>query len=311
LATIARDQVVIGIDEMDKMESGEVAQQFLNEIKATFGVDNCFYLVSISEGAMSSFERRGLPFRDVFDSSFDEVIAVSPLTLANSKDLLRRRVVGLGPPFLDLCHCIAGGLPRDVLRAARRLSIYEGDDRSLRAVSKTLAIAELQRKVEAATVSARHVAVEPNVGELLFWLRALCPPEPTAEQLLQASVGLPRNWPHALPNDRDESDVERLEQTRVELAGFTYFIGTLVQFFAEFKGDPREHFERAEAGEQDGSSEIDELSRARAAFEVNASLAVSLVDAFRVRQGWTPVRLPLSSSNGAAVPEREPSIVAS
>ena len=41
----------------------EDAQQFLNEIKVLFGIEHCFYLLSVSESAMSSFERPGLPFR--------------------------------------------------------------------------------------------------------------------------------------------------------------------------------------------------------------------------------------------------------
>src|SRR5262249_39269906 len=72
-------QVIIGIDEMDKLASDELAHQFLNEIKSIFGLEHCFYLISVSENAMSNFERRGLPFRDVFDSSFDDFVHVEHL----------------------------------------------------------------------------------------------------------------------------------------------------------------------------------------------------------------------------------------
>jgi hypothetical protein len=68
-----RYYLVVGIDELDKMGSDEAARRFINDIKGVFGVRGCYYLVSISEDAMSSFEQRRLPFRDVFDSSFDEV----------------------------------------------------------------------------------------------------------------------------------------------------------------------------------------------------------------------------------------------
>lgn len=70
-------QIIIGIDELDKLESDELAQQFINEIKSIFGIPKCFYLISVSENAMSNFERRGLPFRDVFDSAFDSIVYVS------------------------------------------------------------------------------------------------------------------------------------------------------------------------------------------------------------------------------------------
>jgi hypothetical protein len=298
LAAAARGGVVIGIDEMDKMESGEVAQKFLNEIKAIFGVGRCFYLVSISEGAMSTFEQRGLPFRDVFDSSFDEVISVAPLGLEASKGLLRRRVIGLGPPFLDFCHCLTGGLPRDLLRAARRLSLYDEEDKSLPAVCKVLAISELERKVAAAAVSARQIALEPYVSELLFWLRGLSPGQPSSQPLLDRSSKMPGRWARESLGSHEMNAVDSLERVRLELAAFSYFIATVVRFFCEFEGDPRAHFEPAER-EIDGESQIDRLAKARAAFEQNPSLAVSRIDAFRLERSWETPGVPAWSRNGA------------
>lgn len=45
-------RVPVGIDELDKIESAEQAQAFLNEIKGLFGVPGCQFLVSVS-GARS------------------------------------------------------------------------------------------------------------------------------------------------------------------------------------------------------------------------------------------------------------------
>ena len=114
-------RVTIGIDELDKMESDDKAHLFLNEVKAVFGVPNVYYLISVSENAISAFERRGLPFRDVFDSSFDAIVHVDYLNLEESKDLLKRRTTRLPEPFLCLCHCMSGGLPRDLIRACREM----------------------------------------------------------------------------------------------------------------------------------------------------------------------------------------------
>lgn len=114
-------RVTICIDELDKMESDDKAHLFLNEIKAVFGVPKAFFLISVSENAISAFERRGLPFRDVFDSSFDAIIHVDYLNLDESKDLLKRRTTRLAEPFLCLCHCMSGGLPRDLIRACREM----------------------------------------------------------------------------------------------------------------------------------------------------------------------------------------------
>ena len=98
-------RVIIGIDELDKMESDERAKQFLNEIKGVFGAKNCYFLVSVSEEAIGNFERRGIPFRDVFDSSFDEIVRVRCLELHEAAAVLNRRVTRMPNKFKNLCFC--------------------------------------------------------------------------------------------------------------------------------------------------------------------------------------------------------------
>jgi len=78
-------------------------------------------MVSVSDDALTAFERRGLPLRDAFGSSFDEIIHVGPLSYTESRRLLYRRVIGLTEPYVALCHCLAGGLARDLIRAARQV----------------------------------------------------------------------------------------------------------------------------------------------------------------------------------------------
>jgi hypothetical protein len=108
VARKGKGRLIVGIDELDKLPSDDTARQFLNELKAIFGVRGCYYLISISEEAMANFDRRGLPFRDVFDSSFDDVVNVSYLSLPDAQRLLNRRVV-LPIPFTCLCYCLSGG----------------------------------------------------------------------------------------------------------------------------------------------------------------------------------------------------------
>jgi len=70
---------------------------------------------------MISFERRGLAIRTEIDSAFDEIIYASHLTLAETRSLLERRVIGLSEPFVQLCYCLSGGLPRDAIRSMRNI----------------------------------------------------------------------------------------------------------------------------------------------------------------------------------------------
>jgi hypothetical protein len=293
VAVAARGQVVIGIDEMDKMESGEVAQQFLNEIKVIFGADRVFYLVSISEGAMSSFERRGLPFRDVFDSSFDEVLSVDPLSLQESTELLRGRTVGLGPPYLDLCHCISGGLARDLLRAARQLSLLNRQGKCLAEVCPELVKSELGRKVQAATVSAREIASEPYVSDLLFWLRGIAREPITVDALMERSAREPASWADGRSAAAPERELfDRLERVRLELATYAYYLATVLEFFTEVQGEPADWFGAAE------EARLDRLAQARIAFGTNPHLAASIVDAFR-REQWPGREAPARATFAA------------
>jgi hypothetical protein len=113
--------VVIAIDELDKLKSAEAAETFLNELKSIFNIPNCFYLVSISESALSAFQRRGLPFRDAFDSAFDDILYVDYLTFSGSRALLARRVLNLPGPFVSVAHVLSGGLPRELIRVTRSI----------------------------------------------------------------------------------------------------------------------------------------------------------------------------------------------
>ena len=78
LADAARGSAgfVVGIDEVDKIEDVTAARRFVDDLKAIFHVPGCFFLVSVSDDAIASFETRGLPFRDAFDSAFDEIVRV-------------------------------------------------------------------------------------------------------------------------------------------------------------------------------------------------------------------------------------------
>lgn len=119
---VERDGVLlIGIDEVDRIVNADIAEHFLNEIKAIFGVERCVYVVSVSEEALASFERRIVRVRTAFDSAFDDIVRLRPLAAHESVELLRRRLAGVPDTFLLLCHCVAGGMPRDIIRAARTM----------------------------------------------------------------------------------------------------------------------------------------------------------------------------------------------
>ncbi|MFG1911776.1 hypothetical protein [Kribbella sp. NPDC048928] len=113
--------LIVAIDEMDRIANAQSAEDFLNQIKAIFGVPRCVYLVAVSDEALSQFERRISTLRTTIDTTFDEVVWLPEFTLVESVTLLRRRATGFPDLFLALCHCLSGGVPRDLVRAARSL----------------------------------------------------------------------------------------------------------------------------------------------------------------------------------------------
>src|ERR1700733_11516655 len=120
----ARDErsvpVVIGIDEVDKIEDPRTAQAFFNQIKGLFGDTRCLFLISISDDAMAAYERRGLPLRDAFDSSLATVITLPYLTRQAARTLTGSRLVRITEPSADLLYVLSGGLPRELVRLIRR-----------------------------------------------------------------------------------------------------------------------------------------------------------------------------------------------
>lgn len=115
-------QVIIAIDELDKISDDNEALEFLNHVKVLFPIHECSFIVSVSQNAWSLFECRGLPLRNAFDSSFDEIVPVGMLQPKESRDLLKRRCRDITDAQALFCHCLSGGLPRDLLRSARFLA---------------------------------------------------------------------------------------------------------------------------------------------------------------------------------------------
>jgi hypothetical protein len=122
VAERARDRtVLICIDEIDRIGSAKEATQFLSEIKAIFGAAQCYFIVAIAEEFGTAFSRRAIVGRSVADNAFDEIISLEPMSFDMSRQLLQRRVPGFTDSFVWLALVLSGGMPRELIRVARRL----------------------------------------------------------------------------------------------------------------------------------------------------------------------------------------------
>jgi len=308
-------RVFIGVDELDKIGSPEQAEHFLNEIKGIFGIPHVYFIVSVSDDALTAFERRGLPLRDAFDSSFDEIIHVGPLCYLESRRLLYRRVVGISEPYVALCHCLAGGLARDLIRAARNIvrtvaelggsPVIFGEDidsddpvkyvlaserpapdfLTISAISETLVHDELRRKALAISHVVSSVG-SPGTTEFQDLLYD------TASRLAPGKPILSMIDLLAKPS-RAESDA--VAGLRLEFAAYAYYCATVQDTF----NDQLDNKRIIDATSQPiGPGSFDTLAGARNAFTRNTMLAWRLITEFRAAWSMETREPPQSLSRG-------------
>jgi GTPase SAR1 family protein len=318
-------EIIIGIDELDKIGSDKKAHHFLNEIKSLFYLEKCFYLISVSESAMSSFERRGMPFRDVFDSSFDAIVHVDYLNLDKAKRLLRRRVIGVPVPFLDFCHCMAGGLPRDLIRTFRSLyaehaknvedaenaehaehTQADSGESSLSMLCNSLIRTDLRSKLRATSIAAKDIAFGSEGKELFSRISELEASLESSDELSSICESLLANYRKLSDNPSSEEPAnqselseaaakrrERLTSLSDELEVYLHYCATLQNFF----GQEDLGQETLRAAEDSGT--LERLATARQLLAISPRMVEAAVAPFQ--KEYLRVR-PGSSVNFARTP---------
>jgi hypothetical protein len=232
VATRKEMPVIVGIDELDKIGTTDEARAFLNGIKAVFGVPGIYFLVSVSQDAMSSFERRGLPFRDVFDSSFDEIVEARYFAFEETERLLRRRIIGMPGSFHALCHCLSGALPRDAIRVARSLVDEASRGGELGRVATALIRGELREKCHGTAAAVKNSKDQRGRDAVLDYVGVVERLEPRRDALIAACRKFPRSKAAVTPLDH-EKDQRGLSDLAYELNAFVYFCATVLDVFAE------------------------------------------------------------------------------
>lgn len=256
--------VIIAIDELDKLRSGVEAESFINELKSIFNIPRCFYLVSVSEDALSSFERRGLALRDAFDSAFDDIRYVGHMGLNECRKMLTRRVLSLPDPFLCLCYILSGGLPRDLIRAARDMFDLVrpgGPPLDIVTVAGRLLAAEADAKLRSAIAATRNIALEPQTSTFILAVTELQRGGLDDPQFRARVAGL------VARRSGDEGEqFSRLEAIQLELTAYLAFLAELLalaKMLATQQGWERAH----------SSGKIEQLAEIRRSLESNIAAA--------------------------------------
>ncbi|MCU1348117.1 MAG: hypothetical protein JWO56_1147, partial [Acidobacteria bacterium] len=281
--------VVIGIDELDKIATAEKAHQFVNEVKAVFGVRGVFYLVSVSDSAISSFARRGLAVRDAFDSAFDEIVRIGYLDHAQAKSILSRRVIGLSEPIVGFCHCLSGGLPRDLIRACRALftESNRAGSRRLGALAAGILRKDLLEKVDGSITHVLDLGAGSIATSVLVPMRALRRALEERSDLQPACQALINVATRTADEAMKTADGIRrsIADTAADLAIYTVFCVTINDAFTIFPSGPK--WRDADAGKV-----FSDISSFRRALSLNSQSTNAEIAAFRERFQMNALTLP-------------------
>lgn len=287
--------VVIAIDELDRLGSAAQALAFLSEIKAILGVPHVYYLISVAEDVGASFVRRGLPHRDVTDSSLDDIIHVQPSTLKDSRAILKKRCDTLTDPYVVLAHSLSGGVLRDLLRYGLQIREMQEKAQSfeLTDISRHVILDELSETLAGfRTLLSKQQWTRDTSGVLgAFrtlggYLREPCPCtffdlQLALEQFAFYAAG---DRPGPIAHHELGDDARQLID---EASAYAYFSLTLLDIFSA-QGLERRTQRAAEQG-PDGDPE--RLAEARQELGISPYSARPLIDS--IRKAWS---LPLGPS---------------
>ncbi|MGI5223635.1 ATP-binding protein [Actinoallomurus sp. CA-142502] len=291
-------RVLIGIDEIDRIGSTEHAERFISEIKAIFGIENCFFLVSVAEDVGSTFARRVVSERSVFENAFDDVVIVDPLTLEESKNLLLRRVPGFTDAFVYLAHALSGGVPRELIRITRRLVELNEEMRAtsdyprLEDLTRALVKEGLIEVVTATRNMIAQLAPEAPWGVTFDQLRNLLTAmrtepsvaisESAALMRRLASLDADRAAPETDSALTEADPLKAARRALMELSAFTYFSVTIIDAFADLTFN----LNKAKAGgSPTDAGSYEQLAGARR--ELTLSPESSRETVRRFREAWS------------------------
>ncbi|MFB6715653.1 hypothetical protein [Streptomyces sp. NPDC056358] len=296
------ETVVIAIDEVDRLGSVTQALAFLSEIKAILGVQNVYYLISVAEDVGAKFVRRGLPHRDVTDSSLDDIIHVQPSTLKESRTILAKRCESLPQPYTALAHALSGGILRDLLRYGVQITEMQEKAQSyeLTEISRHLILEELSETFAGFRTllsnqqwSRNNSTVLGAFRTLSGYLRDSCP---CTEAALWRAL---EEFAFYGASDRPGPDLTDDARHLVDEASvYAYFSLTLLDIFSISGLENRTE----QAAEHGLDGDLERLAEARQELGISPHSARPLIDA--IRKAWS---LPLGPSTNSRIPQQRTS----
>ncbi len=286
--------MVIGIDEIDRIGSVEQAERFIGEIKAIFGIPNCFFLVSVAEDVGFLFSRRSIVGQSTLEHSFDDVVVVDALELDEARELLSTRVPGFTDSFVFLALALSGGLPREIIGVARRLvevNHQEAKDRVFPKIGD-LALRLVTEDVAEVLRTSRNqlarMSLPESWGDVFYQLRAAMAllrsgsASPEEHQQIIGRLCSLRSPDAAVLATSQGTDEAAAARIVAGLAAFACYSITVVEAFDNDYFDP--HTARKTTRDTDGRSYM-ELAAARLELSISPESSRSIIRRFRAQSG--------------------------
>lgn len=137
-------KLIVCIDELDKVTDLDQIRFILREIKGALYAKGTYYLLSVSNDAIRSFEGRMGDQRDIFESTFDDVFPVRALDLPTCIAILKKRMQGSSERLrskiddesgLGMIAVFSAGNARDLIRGFREC-VLSGEPGTLPAATE-------------------------------------------------------------------------------------------------------------------------------------------------------------------------------
>jgi len=263
-------------------------------LKSLFGPNGLFFVVSISEDAYKQFRSR-VAFdesRNEFDSSFDEIIFIEPISYPFMSKVIAGRILGNKKPpipFLQLTYAVSFGNPRDCLRIARKLVIdHPGADIS--DVATDLIANDYLSDVSDETIrrlgqyltDRQHADLVSLYDEILVSVKDGSGITDAHFDKLELVVKMIVKDVKSGKADADKNGLPDLWR----LQGTLEYAKVVIDFFAAPSRVSADWFEKLDGDEDDGKKYIEDFVKANALLRSDDSdMAIDVIWKFRERVG--------------------------
>lgn len=153
LLTFYNGKLIVIVDEMDKMSDPDHVKNVLRELKGALFQRGCYYLISISEDAANAFRGRLAEGRDIFESTFDDIIDIRQMGVATAREMVAKRLnqdptaPDLEAEAVDILTVFSGAIPREIVRHLRDvvLKAEKGATVSAQEIGRSILTTDLEQ----------------------------------------------------------------------------------------------------------------------------------------------------------------------